>query len=540
MSGARSEPPELEDFRYMHWLGGGGFADVFLYQQRRPSRPVAIKVLRASAEDNDLRRRFEAEADLMAQVSTHPHIVSIITAQIASDGRPYLVMEYYPKPHYGVLSRPAGMRVEQVLRVGVQIAGAVEAAHQVGILHRDIKPANILSSEYDRPGLADFGIAGARGSEGFEDIAGLSIPYAPPEIIKGSDQGSERSDVYSLAASVYTMLAGRAPFERSGGQPSTEQEMIARILNDPVPATGRQDVPPSLEHLLRQALAKDPSGRPPSAVSLARGLQDIEAELRLAVTSFESRVDDVAPVRNRTDEHESTRAALPRVVRPADHSPVRTPAPTDDRTVRRPAVAEVQAVPAIPLVAATVLQPTPTMLTTEVAVNEGRVDTTLRRLPTPAAAESPSPSRRSGRSRTEAIILGSVVGVVLIAVAIVLIVTRSGSGRSGKTTGTTLAPAPGSTVAPLIPSPTAPTKVTVTVTGGVARISWVPVAPRPGDVYRVVASGPGVLAGFPVDATSSPVTFPGTFAASEHPCFAIYVIRQEHISDSFSQACAAG
>jgi serine/threonine protein kinase len=102
-----------------------------------------------------------------------------------------------------------------VLRTGIQVASAVETAHKAGILHRDIKPANILTSEYNRPGLTDFGIATS--TIGGTEAEGLSIPWAPPEVVNASAPPEVSADIYSLAATTYTLLAGRSPFELSSG-----------------------------------------------------------------------------------------------------------------------------------------------------------------------------------------------------------------------------------------------------------------------------------------------------------------------------------
>ncbi|WP_374945780.1 serine/threonine-protein kinase, partial [Agreia sp.] len=154
-----SAPPEIAGFTHEQLLGSGGFADVFLYEQRMPRRRVAIKVLLSEALTEGARENFDAEANLMAQLSTHPSIVTIYQADIAPDGRPYLVMEYCSRPNLAARYRREKISVAEALRIGIQVAGAVETAHRAGILHRDIKPANILTTEYNRPALTDFGIS---------------------------------------------------------------------------------------------------------------------------------------------------------------------------------------------------------------------------------------------------------------------------------------------------------------------------------------------------------------------------------------------
>src|SRR5690606_22381441 len=184
----------------------------------QPHREVAVKVLRAEHLSASSLRQFAIEADVMAQVSHHPSIVTIHTAGVAPDGRPYIVMEHYPKPHFGIRSRHGDLPVDEVLRVGVQVASAVETAHRAGILHRDIKPANILTSGYDRPGLTDFGIS-AGGSRPGSPSAGppytptrLTLAYSSPEVfLEDEDGDTELSDVYSLCATIYSLLAGHSP-----------------------------------------------------------------------------------------------------------------------------------------------------------------------------------------------------------------------------------------------------------------------------------------------------------------------------------------
>jgi serine/threonine protein kinase len=167
----------------------------------------------------------------------------------------------------------------------------VETAHRAHITHRDIKPANVLISAYGAPGLTDFGIAGRGGgrdgrdgdvAESTDDV-GVSVPWAPPEVLYGQSNGDERSDVYSLAATLWHLLVGRSPFEAPGGDNSA-YALMPRIRSTPPPATGRPDVPPGLERLLALAMAKDPSRRPATALDLARALQAVEQQQRLART----------------------------------------------------------------------------------------------------------------------------------------------------------------------------------------------------------------------------------------------------------------
>jgi len=271
-------PPGLPGYRFIRPIGAGGNAQVYLYEQSLPKRNVAVKVLNDSALSEAARRRFVAEANVTAGLA-HRHIVQVFEAKVTDDGRPYIVMPYYPQPNLAARARRAHFSVADVLRIGIQVGSAVETSHRGGVLHRDIKPQNILTDSYGEPVLADFGIATTKGGDGPE---GLSVPWSPPEILFSTSPGDHRSDVYSLGATLWHLLVGRSPFEVPGDNGTLA--LTGRIKSDPPPRTQRADVPDSLERLLRQSMAKEPSARPQSAMELIRGLQSVEQELRLPLT----------------------------------------------------------------------------------------------------------------------------------------------------------------------------------------------------------------------------------------------------------------
>ncbi len=280
-----SSPPHIPGFGPVRLLGMGGFADVFLYEQQMPRRSVAVKVLLAAHLDDEVRERFRTEADLMARLSHHPSIVTIHHADVAPDGRPFLVMEYCSRPGLGRRYRTERMAVSEVLRIGVRLASAVETAHRAGILHRDIKPANVLVTDFGWPALTDFGIAATTGlvSDG---ATGMSIPWSPPELLADNPTGDRRADVYSLAATIYSLLARRSPFEVPDG-PNTAADLIARIERAPLSSTGRGDVPEALQAVLVRAMHRDPERRYPTALAFGRALQQIETEMMLPQTPFD-------------------------------------------------------------------------------------------------------------------------------------------------------------------------------------------------------------------------------------------------------------
>ena len=278
--------PVIPGFAFVEHLGSGGFADVFLYEQQWPRQRVAVKVVRPDVPLTDREKYlFTAEANSMARLADHPYIVSVITAGVTAEGgRPFLVMRYCPPPDLGVRVRSNPMAPVDAVSTGIKLASAIETAHRSGILHRDIKPSNVLVTTYHEPALTDFGIAGHISEvEGDNDVR-ISYPWSPPELLDGRSNGSVASDVYSLGATIWHLLVGRSPFSIPSGDNST-RAISARILHAAPPATQRPDVPPALDRLLQQCLAKRPEHRPGSALELARALQRIESAAGWARTS---------------------------------------------------------------------------------------------------------------------------------------------------------------------------------------------------------------------------------------------------------------
>lgn len=287
-----SKPPVLPGFSYVHILGSGGFADVFLYEQNMPRRQVAVKVMLSELVNDQVRQMFQAEANLMAQLSSHPSILTVYEASVSADGRPYLVMELCSS----ILSeryRRERIPVPEVLRIAVKIGSAIETAHRAGVLHRDIKPSNILTTAYGHPVLSDFGIASTLTTQREDDSVGLSIPWSAPEVLLDETSGTISSEVWALAATVYSLLAGRSPFEDPGGSNSSS-DLMSRIARAKPQSIGRSDVPASLEALLKRGMSRRPEARPASVLEFVRELQTIEAELGVPQTALEIAMDEWA------------------------------------------------------------------------------------------------------------------------------------------------------------------------------------------------------------------------------------------------------
>ena len=369
-----SAPPDLPGYTPLGLLGSGGFADVFLYEQRLPRRKVAVKVLLADDIDAGTRAQFVAEANLMARLSAHPFIVTIFHADVSADGRPYFVMEYCSGPSLSERYKRQPLTVEDALRTGIRLSGAVATAHSAGILHRDIKPANVLTNDYGWPALSDFGISSdlegdlpvhtmsftadpaATGSGTGSDRAavGMSVPWSPPELFEDDPRPDTRSDVFALAATVHTLLAGRTPFEIPG-RSNGPLDLIGRIERGNVTPIGRDDVPASLEAVLATGMAVRRADRYQTAVEFGRALQRIELELGYSVTGIEvPSLPTSAPARALAggavggadpDAEAATRArsvrivhadgAAPAPVPPAPVAPAPAPESDDDATRAR-------------------------------------------------------------------------------------------------------------------------------------------------------------------------------------------------------------
>lgn len=279
--------PHLEGAEFIRFLGAGGFADVFLYRQDMPRREVAVKVIRSGASAAQ-KQKFQAESDLMAKFGAHPAVLSLYAAGRLRDGRAYLTMEYCPPPHLGKrLSTTSPMRVEQALEITIKIAGAVETIHRAGYLHRDIKPANILLTAFGHPVLTDFGIAISQDTPADQVDSAFSPYWAPPEQQLNRPL-TPASDVYSLAATTYTMLAGRPPHvDMTPGAHNDPASILKRLHHGSIAPIGRNDVPAALERVLFTAMSKRPSDRFASAMAFARALRQIQSSLGLPLTNID-------------------------------------------------------------------------------------------------------------------------------------------------------------------------------------------------------------------------------------------------------------
>jgi tetratricopeptide (TPR) repeat protein len=253
-------------------LGRGGMATVYLAEDLRLHRRVALKVLSTEVAATLGPDRFQREIRLAAGLF-HPHILSVFESGEAG-GRLWYAMPYVKGESLRQrLQREGQLAVEEVLRIAIQVAGALDLAHQRGIVHRDIKPENILL-DGEQALVADFGIARALDSAGGEQLtaAGVALgtpAYMSPEQATASPKVDGRADVYALGCVVYEMLAGAPPFTGP-----TAKAIMARHAVDPVPPlhTVRTTISEHIERAITRALAKVPADRFTSAGEFAAAL----------------------------------------------------------------------------------------------------------------------------------------------------------------------------------------------------------------------------------------------------------------------------
>ena len=254
-------------YRLGHRLGRGGMASVHLAHDTVLERPVAVKLLAEGlGEDEELRERFLREGRFAAKLS-HPHVVAVFDTG-EDEGRPYIVMEYVAGASLAEeLVRRGAFEPDEVGALGRQACAGLGHAHDAGVVHRDVKPQNLLLREDGVLKVADFGIA--RGGGATITQAGTLLgtaSYMAPEVADGRP-ATAASDVYSLGAVLYELLAGVPP-RRVESLADLGDERPPRALAERAP-----DAPPALAATIMRCLERDPAHRPQSTAELARGLE---------------------------------------------------------------------------------------------------------------------------------------------------------------------------------------------------------------------------------------------------------------------------
>jgi len=380
--------------------GHGAMGEVHLAEDLRLARPVAIKSLRPElARYPEVRQRFSQEARAAARIS-HPNVVRVYDSG-EEDGVPYLVMECLPGTSLADELEWGVLEPRRARRVGLDVLGALDAAHRLGVIHRDVKPGNILQSAVvDGPvKVSDFGIAKSADDHSLTDSGGLvgTAAYLAPERVAGAPAGPA-SDLYSLGVVLFESLAGRKPHE---GETALALALAIHMGEAPSLGELRPDLDPALVAVVDKALAHDPADRWASAAEMSEAL----------------------------------RAWRPRATRP---DPAGGPVPP---AIVGGAAAATVALPAKALPSRRAPRP-PTST---------------------GSGDGPSRTSLSARLRSRAglLVLGS-AGLVVLVVAVGLAVRGGGDEDGPAAPPTTVAGAPSTTAAPAVVAPTSPLSTTRT------------------------------------------------------------------------------
>lgn len=341
-----ADPQRVGRYQIKRVLGHGGMGTVYLAEDPLLKRRVAIKVVRASGQEREHAMvRFKREAEISAQLN-HPNVITIFDVGIEPDIGPFLTMEFIEGKSLAQVIKDKSLDLEASIRVLIQAARALRAAHRMAVVHRDVKPENILLSEEGRAKLMDFGIARAFSHgpsamdrpflatgdlETSHDVVGTialritstgdflgSPAYAPPEVLKGAD-GTPSSDRYSFAVTTFELLTGRLPHPGN-----SLAAIIGHILKEPpmIPL----DMDPRVGRVFNRALASDPDERHATLMDFIEELLDalpLNLATKTRLYTFLNQADDG-----------SEGNAGPRRTLPQPFQPPPPPKPLMDRPAR--------------------------------------------------------------------------------------------------------------------------------------------------------------------------------------------------------------
>jgi serine/threonine-protein kinase len=269
---------KIAHFRVSSRLGASGVGEVYLAQDVSSGHSLALKILpEALVANQRARQRFTQIYSLVAQVR-HPNFCAVYESGITDSGRPFVAMEYFYGHSFDLLGFGSQLPISQIVSLVVQIAEALDSVHSRGWFHLAIKPANLMLVSKQAK-ILDFGFGAAFPlslSDGVPELMKVTLNdarYLSPEQIMG-ERPDHRSDIFSLGAVFYELLAGRPPFTGS-----TVEEVIAAVtLAEPEPVTEfRDETPPELELILAKMLAKDVNARYQSMGELALDLRNLAA-----------------------------------------------------------------------------------------------------------------------------------------------------------------------------------------------------------------------------------------------------------------------
>lgn len=272
---------QLGKYTLLEQLGSGGMGAVYRSNHPQLNRPVAIKVVLGNATP-EARQRFLREAQMAMQLS-HPNIVRVFDVD-EHNGLPYIVMELIDGPSLVDELQNGKIDLDRGLKIGAELADALDYAHKQGILHRDIKPANVLIRKNGTTVLVDLGLARLQNVAQDDHLtqSGMiigTLAYMAPEQIQAQPLDA-RTDVYALGVLLFRMVTGKLPFEGD-----TAQMMFGHVYTPPPdPRTTGVMIPPALSSLILAMLAKDPNQRPQTMTEIAQMLRRIQQDPAVSPT----------------------------------------------------------------------------------------------------------------------------------------------------------------------------------------------------------------------------------------------------------------
>ncbi len=289
---------QIGPYHIVREIGRGGMATVYLANDIRIGREVALKILPPQfLHDPDFRTRFNQEARTIARLE-HPAIVPLYDFG-EEDGQPFMVMRYMSGGSLADRLKGGPLPIDAAAAIITRIAGALAAAHQKQIIHRDLKPENILFDHFNTPYLSDFGIAKIVAQSQTLTFGIIGTPaYMSPEQWRSKEKLDGRSDQYSLSVILYKMLSGDLPYTAD----ETSGYMLAH-MTEPVPDIGQKlpDLPPQISDFLQRGLAKNRDQRFPSITAFSDSLTALAAGQTVDISS------DTAPETEFIPGHSSPR-----------------------------------------------------------------------------------------------------------------------------------------------------------------------------------------------------------------------------------------